>query len=49
MTADLDRLIAELDGIGALLGDNALLASTADMLRRQLRRLLHDLAAIGHL
>ena len=49
VAADLDRIIAELDGIGALLGDNQLLAQNADILRRQLRKLLHDISAVGHL
>ena len=49
VAADLDRHIAELDGIGALLGDNQLLASRADLLRQQLRRLLHDISSMGHL
>ena len=49
VASDLEKWIAELDGIEALLGDNRQLAQNADLLRRQLRRLLHELAAIGHL
>lgn len=49
VSADLERTIAELDGVRALLGDNQLLAENAELLRRQLRRLLHDLNSIGHL
>ena len=47
VAADLDRHIAELDGIGALLGDNMALATSADLLKQQLRRLLRDLSALG--
>ena len=49
VAADLDRLIAELDGIGALLGDNLALTQTADLLRSQLRRLLQDIASMGYM
>jgi len=46
VASDLDRLISELDGIGALLSDNQLLSQTADLLRRQLRKLLHDISSV---
>ena len=48
--ADVERMIADLDGMTALtLGDNPLLVQHADLVRRQLRRVLQDLAAIGHM
>ena len=46
VASDLDRVISELDGIGALLSDNQLLSQTADLLRRQLRKLLHDISSV---
>ena len=49
VAADLERIIAELDGIGALLADNQPLAQSAEYLRQQLRRLLHELAAVGYM
>ena len=47
VAADLERLIADLDGIEALLAENRPLAHTADDLRRRLRALLHEIGSIA--
>ena len=49
VSADLQRMLSELDSIQAVVSGDRLFAQTADAQRDMLRRLLNELAAIGHL
>ena len=47
VSADLQRMLSELDAVEALVSDDRPLAQSTDLQRRTLRRLLQELSAIG--